>query len=170
MRRKRDERAVSFQHRSIHSPPLPMGDQEFETQRGFLHKDPNNGSQDIFSPSLSLALCFIPPPLLHFFLPSLQLFLSWKEKAVEGALNEAGNLDFRGSKRLQEANNQSCSNLCLSVLSLYWLDGRICCSYVRIHLQTQVLFKVNKCHCGARRAAYVETNTIITLRYCVMLL
>lgn len=59
MRRKRDERDVSFQRRSIRSSPLPMGDQEFETQRGFLHKDPNNGSQDtFFSPSHSLALCF----------------------------------------------------------------------------------------------------------------
>lgn len=46
----------SFQPRSIRSSPLPMGDQEFETQRRFLHKDPNNGSQRAL-----LYMSFYPP-------------------------------------------------------------------------------------------------------------
>lgn len=49
-----------------------MGDQEFETQRRFLHKDPNNGSQDFFSLTF-LLLCFI-------------LSFSWKEEEEEALM------------------------------------------------------------------------------------
>lgn len=55
-----------------------MGDQEFETQRRFLHKEPNNGSQDIFF-SYFLALLFILSFAL-FFLPFPSTFLSWKKE------------------------------------------------------------------------------------------
>lgn len=95
MRRKRDERAVSFQRRSIRSSPLPMGDQEFETQRGFLHKDPNNGSQDtFFSPPLTLLLYAFILSLLHF---SFNFPLLERAGGGGGGVrlfNGAGNLDF----------------------------------------------------------------------------
>ena len=100
-----------------------MGDQEFETQRGFLHKDPNNGSQDIFFLTLFLlyALYFLSRT---FFLPSPSTFPLLEGGGV-GLFNEAGNFDFSGSRLLQEANNQSYSNFFLSVFSLYLLDGTL---------------------------------------------
>lgn len=91
----------------------------------FLHKDPNNGSQDIFFPSLS---CFMLYTFFHSFFPLPSLQLSSPEEGGVGLFNEAGNFDFSGSKRLQEANNQSHSNFFLSMFSLYLPDGRMCCS------------------------------------------
>lgn len=52
-----------------------MGDQEFETQRSFLHKDPNNGSQDIFSLTLLLYA-------LYFLSAIPSTFLSWKKEEL----------------------------------------------------------------------------------------
>lgn len=170
MRRKRDERAVSFQHRSIRFSPLPMGDQEFETQRGFLHKDPNNGSQDIFSLSLP---CFM---LYTFSLFSAfpSTFLSWKEKELGYLMKlEIWILEVQNACRRQ--TNQSCSNFFLSVfwplLAGWW--NMLLCMLLKCKdslTDSQMLFKVNKCQCSARRASYIEINKLIILRYYVMLL
>lgn len=106
MRRKRDERAVSFQHRSIHPSPLPMGDQEFETQRRFLHKEPNNGSQDIFF-SYFLALLFILSFALFFFaFPFNFPLLEEGEELLNEARNACRSQKGREKRRERERKNK----------------------------------------------------------------
>lgn len=74
-----------------------------------------------FFSSHSLALCFILSLCIPFNFPLLK-------KEEWGYLMKLEILIFSGSKRLQEANNQSHSNFFLSMFSLYLPDGRICCS------------------------------------------
>lgn len=151
MRRKRDERAFSFLHRSIRSSPLPMGDQEFETQRRFLHKDPNNGSQDIFFLSLLLYMlytfCFFSAFPFNFPL------LEGGGGGGIGLLNEAGNFDF--SER--PAGSKTTKVTLISFRACLAFTCRMV-EYVT-HMQgfSYTLSK-NKCHGSARRAPYDEIN------------
>lgn len=82
-----------------------MGDQEFETQRRFLHKEPNNGSQDIFF-SYFLALLFILSFALFFAFPFNFPLLEEGEELLNEARNACRSQKGRKKRRERERKNK----------------------------------------------------------------